>query len=157
MVRHPPLARAFETKIARVLIAILQEVRDPRFIPLTGEFDPAKFRTQYNFIADMHLTELKTLRDNLKRARKMLASSPHDLREEREREVEKLELAVKRSESMVNRDKREKIEQEALRKVTKEEREKRAQGKGDFWIKSCAFLLHLLSRVSGMTEGFFKF
>lgn len=135
----------------------MQEVRDPRFIPLTGEFDAAKFRTQYNFIADMHLTELKTLRDNLKRARKMLASSPHDLREEREREVEKLELAVKRSESMVNRDKREKIEQEALRKVTKEEREKRAQGKGDFWIKSCAFLLHLLSRVSGMTEGFFKF
>jgi ribosomal RNA-processing protein 36 len=40
----------------------------------------------------MRQDELKTLRDNLKRARKLLASSPRDLRPEREAEVEGLHL-----------------------------------------------------------------
>lgn len=118
---------------------IMQEARDPRFLPLAGEFDATKFRNQYGFLADMHETELKTLRDNLKRARKMLGSSPRDLREEREREVQRLELAVKRAESTVNKDKREKIEQEALSRATKEEKDKQKQGKGQYWLKNGTF------------------
>ncbi|KAI0068239.1 DUF947-domain-containing protein [Artomyces pyxidatus] len=111
------------------------EVRDPRFLPLAGEFDGTRFRQQYGFISTMHETELKTLRENLKRARKLLVSYPKDSREERELEVQRLELAVKRAESAVNRDKREKVEQEALGKASREEREKREKGKGRFWLK----------------------
>lgn len=84
----------------------------------------------------MHEGELKILRENLKRARKLLASSPRDLRLEREAEVERLALAVKRGESSVNRDKRERVEQEALGTIAKEERDKRQNGKKAYWLKS---------------------
>jgi len=84
----------------------------------------------------MRQDELVTLRDNLKRARKLLASSPRHLRPEREAEVERLALAVKRAESSVNRDKRENAEREALIAITKEERNKRQKGKKAYWLKN---------------------
>ena len=65
----------------------------------------------------------------------MLASSPRNQREEREEEVAKLERAVKRAESNVNRDKREQVEQDALQKVKQEEKEKRRAGKGAWHMK----------------------
>lgn len=116
---------------------LLQDVRDPRFLPFTGQLKPEIFRKQYDFLSEMHTTEMKTLKDNLKRARKLLASSPRHLREEREQEVARLDSAVKRAESNVNKDKREKIEQEALSKAVKEEREKRKEGKGAWFMKDC--------------------
>lgn len=84
---------------------------------------------------EIHSTELKALRDNLKRAKKLLVSSPRDLREEREQEVGRLELAVKRAESNVNKDRRESVEQQTLDSLAKEEREKRKKGKGGWWMK----------------------
>lgn len=78
---------------------------------------------------------MKTLKDNLKRARKMLFSSPRDLRAEREQEVQRLERALKRTESLVNRDKREKVEASALSKLRQEEKEKQKQGKGAWYMK----------------------
>jgi ribosomal RNA-processing protein 36 len=83
----------------------------------------------------MREAELATLRDNLKRAHKLLTSSPRHLRAEREAEVERLAIAVKRAESSVNRDKREKVEQGALGAIKKEERTKRQKGKKAFWLK----------------------
>jgi len=83
----------------------------------------------------MHETELSTLKENLKRAKKMLASSPRDQREEREYEVAKLEQAVKRAESNVNKDKREQIEQDALQRAKQDEKEKRKAGKGAWHMK----------------------
>ena len=62
-------------------------------------------------------------------------SSPRDQRAEREAEVDRLERAVKRAESAVNRDKRERVEQEAIAKAMHEEKEKRKQGKGAFYLK----------------------
>lgn len=87
----------------------------------------------------MRQGELVTLRDSLKRARKLLTSSPRHLRPEREAEVERLALAVKRAESSVNRDKRERVEREALTALTKEERNKRQTGKKAFWLKNGMF------------------
>lgn len=127
----------------------MQVPRDPRFLPVTGEFSADKFRSQYGFLSEMHEQEMKTLKDNLKRARKMLASSPRDLREEREQEVQRLERAVKRSESLVNRDRREKIEASALARARKEEKEKRMHGKGAWHMKNGALdLLHSLLLTS---------
>ena len=115
--------------------------RDPRFLPVTGEFDPKRFHNQYSFLSDLHHEELSTLKENLKRARKLLVNSPRDLRQEREAEVERLERAVKRAESAVNKDRREKVEMEALSKAAKEEREKRKQGKKAWYMKNGTSLL----------------
>jgi len=78
---------------------------------------------------------LNALKAELKRARKMMSSTPRDQRDERESEVKRLELAVKRMESLVNKARQDKIQAEALRKATKEEREKRKQGKQEWWMK----------------------
>lgn len=110
--------------------------RDPRFLHITGTYDPQKFKSQYSFLSTLHTSELSTLRSNLSLARKLLSNSPKDLRAAREREVGRLELAVKRAESSVNRDKREKVEMEALERVGREEREKRKKGKAGWWMKS---------------------
>lgn len=98
-----------------------------------------KFQKHYSFLVEAHAGELHTLKENLKKARKLLDSSPRDLLEERLHEVNRLEQAVKRAESLVNRDRLEKVEREALSKVTKEEKEKRNQGKGEWWLKQGTF------------------
>jgi ribosomal RNA-processing protein 36 len=103
---------------------------------LSGAFNATKFQDHYKFLSDMRQGELVTLRDSSKRARKLLTSSPRHLRPEREAEVERLALAVKRAESSVNRDKRERVEREALSTITMEEREKRQKGKKAFWLKN---------------------
>ncbi|KAF9241179.1 hypothetical protein BU15DRAFT_45272 [Melanogaster broomeanus] len=111
------------------------KARDPRFLHATGSYDPLKFHQQYSFLSNLHSNELKTLRENLKRARKLLLNSPSHLRAEREAEVKSLELAVKRAESAVNRDTRERIEADALRSVKHAEKEKRKHGKTEWWMK----------------------
>lgn len=103
---------------------------------MAGEFSADKFQQSYGFLAESHKKELETLRESLKRARKLLASSPRDTYEERVSEVHRLEQAVKRAESLVNKDRRDRIEQEALGKVSREEREKRKQGKGEWHMKT---------------------
>ncbi|KAG1747904.1 uncharacterized protein EDB91DRAFT_1345081 [Suillus paluster] len=134
--KHAPTEITSKRPVSRRRIVIdskTPQPRDPRFLHITGTFDPQKFRTQYTFLSTLHKDELSTLRSNLKRARKLLLNSPADQRLEREREVGRLELAVKRGESAVNRDKREKVEMEALGKVAREEKEKR--GRGEIGVK----------------------
>jgi len=75
------------------------------------------------------------LKETLKRARKLLVSSPRDLRSEREDEVYRLEQAIKRAESMVNKDRLDRVQRDALGKAKKEEEEKRQQGKGRWFLK----------------------
>ncbi|KAH8100669.1 DUF947-domain-containing protein [Cristinia sonorae] len=136
--KHAPMEMTSKKPVPRKKVEIEEQrpvPRDPRFLPIVGEFSAKRFQSQYGFLTSIHHEELSTLRDNLKRARKLLATSPKHLREEREAEVQKLERAVKRAESTVNRDRREKIEQEALERASKEEREKRKQGKGAWYMK----------------------
>lgn len=123
--------------MAQNFIYPCQVARDPRFLPTAGEFAEDKFQKQYGFLTDAHKTELRMLRENLKRARKFLASSPREHREEREQEVYRLEQAVKRMESLVNKDRLDHVAREALGKATKEEKTKRKQGKGGWWMKEC--------------------
>ncbi|KAF9822135.1 hypothetical protein IEO21_00129 [Rhodonia placenta] len=137
--KHSPQEVSSKKPVARKKLGVEESKvvpRDPRFLTLAGEFDSKRFQTQYGFLAGMHTQEMKTLRENLKRARKLLANSPRDLREEREQEVQRLERAYKRAESQVSKDRREKIEQEALGKVAKEEKEKRSAGKGAWYLKN---------------------
>lgn len=112
-----------------------QVPRDPRFLPLAGEFKAEAFQKSYAFLAESHKTELQTLKDNLKRANRLLSSSPRDQLEERQAEVERLERAVKRTESLVNRDRQDAIQQDALSRVKAQEKAKRADGKGAWHMK----------------------
>jgi len=136
--KHAPIEVTSKRPVTRkrqvVEVKTIQP-RDPRFLPLAGEFLPEKFQKHYGFLTDAHKTELRTLRDNLKAARKLLASSPRDLRSEREAEVSRLEKAVKRAESLVNQDRKAKVDQEALTKLNEAERAKRKGGKGGWWMK----------------------
>ena len=52
--------------------------------------------------------------------------------------MNRLELAVKRAESTVNKEKRELAEQQAFAKLKREEKEKRKVGKKDWWLKDGA-------------------
>ncbi|RDB29646.1 rRNA biogenesis protein RRP36 [Hypsizygus marmoreus] len=137
--KHAPIEVTSKRPVTRhrtVVDVKMPQPRDPRFLPLAGEFSADKFQASYNFLADAHQTELTTLRENLKRARKLLTSSPRDLYEERLEEVNRLELAVKRAESLVNKDRRDAIEQETLKKLSMEEHEKRKGGKGEWYLKN---------------------
>ncbi|KAI0724625.1 hypothetical protein C8T65DRAFT_704438 [Cerioporus squamosus] len=136
--KHAPTEMSSKRPVPRARLVAEEKLspRDPRFLSVTGEYDPKRFQTQYGFLSEMHQDELKTLRENLKRARKLLVNSPRDLRAEREAEVERLERAVKRAESTVNKDRREKIEMEALSKAAKEERERQQQGKKAWYMKN---------------------
>ncbi|KAF8227442.1 DUF947-domain-containing protein [Tricholoma matsutake] len=136
--KHAPTEITSKKPVTRKRAIIEVEAvqsRDPRFLPLAGELSTENFRARYSFLADAHEAELDTLRENLKRARKLLATSPRDLFYERDQEVKRLELAVKRAESMVNKDSKDKTEREALLKLTREEKEKRKQGKRHWWLK----------------------
>lgn len=102
-----------------------------------GRYDPSKFKQQYDFLSGLHNDELSTLRGHVKRARKLLANSPSHLRAEREEEVTRLEHAMKRAESSVNLDNRERVELEALQSAKQTEKDKRKQGKAGWWMKRC--------------------
>ncbi|KAG7099104.1 hypothetical protein E1B28_000977 [Marasmius oreades] len=139
--KHAPIEVSSKKPVTRrrnVIEVKVPEVRDPRFIPMTGKLDADKFHANYSFLAKNHESELQTLRENLKRARKLLSSSPRELRSEREREVARLELAMKRTESIVNHDRQLNLERETLLKVKQEEQEKRRKGKGSWWMKNTA-------------------
>ncbi|KZS96000.1 DUF947-domain-containing protein [Sistotremastrum niveocremeum HHB9708] len=109
--------------------------RDPRFTSGLGDVSQDHFQHDYSFLTDMHREELKTLKDSLKRAKKQLFSSPRETRAERDLEVQRLEMAVKRAESTVNKETRTKLETEAMKKITAEEREKQKSGKGKWFMK----------------------
>ncbi|KAK0473542.1 hypothetical protein EDD18DRAFT_1225073 [Armillaria luteobubalina] len=136
--KHAPMEMTSKRPVTRrrtVVEVKTVQSRDPRFIPLSGELSEEKYRHNYAFLTQAHKTELQVLRENLKRARKLVVSSPKHLRSERESEVEKLELAVKRAESAVNKDRREEVERVALNNLKKEEKEKQGKGKGSWWMK----------------------
>ncbi|KAJ4486064.1 hypothetical protein J3R30DRAFT_3326873 [Lentinula aciculospora] len=136
--KHAPIEITSKKPVTRrrtVVNVQTPQARDPRFLPMTGEFSSQKFNDNYQFLNESHKTELSTLRENLKRARKLLVSSPRDTRHEREAEVKRLELALKKAESTVNKDRRDATEQEALRRAKKEERKKQESGKGKWFMK----------------------
>ncbi|KAH8120175.1 rRNA biogenesis protein RRP36 [Phellopilus nigrolimitatus] len=139
--KHAPLEMSSKRAVTRrrqVVEVKKVNYRDPRFSTLTGEVSSAAFQNRYSFLVDMHKAELSTLRENLKRAKNILRSSPRDQREVREEEVQRLEHAMKRAESSVNRDKREGVEREALERIQKEEKQRRKEGKSEWHMKDSA-------------------
>ncbi|TFK30405.1 DUF947-domain-containing protein [Coprinopsis marcescibilis] len=136
--KHAPMEVTSKRPVSRKRIVVETPklvARDPRFLPTAGEFKPELFQQSYSFLTDSHKSELNTLRESLAAARKSMASCPAHLRPEREHEIERLERAVKRAESLVNRDRQEAIQQQALKKVASEEKDKQKSGKGIWYLK----------------------
>ncbi|KAF9453857.1 DUF947-domain-containing protein [Macrolepiota fuliginosa MF-IS2] len=123
------------TRLRQVVEVKKIESRDPRFLSVAGEFKADKFQQNYGFLTEVHKSELGTLRDNVKRARKMVDNAPRQLRDDYEAEVQRLELAVKRTESIVNKERMDRIQQQALQRVSKDEKERRKHGKGSWYPK----------------------
>lgn len=120
-----------------------------------GRYDLSKFKQQYDFLPGLRSGELSTLHEHMKRAKKLLANSPSHLRAEREEEVKRLEHAVKRAESGVNSDNRERVESKALQSAKQTEKEKRGQGKAGWWMKRCK--PRILPRALPFTHLLFVF
>ncbi|KIY53375.1 DUF947-domain-containing protein, partial [Fistulina hepatica ATCC 64428] len=136
--KHAPMEMSSKKPVTRrrQVVSVPTLVQgDPRFLQLAGDFSPKHFSQQYGFLAEMHSNELQTLRDDAKRMRRLVTNAPRHLRAEREQELERMERAIKRVESIVNKEKRDKIEQDALNTVARGEREKRKQGKVGWWMK----------------------
>ncbi|KAG6377105.1 hypothetical protein JVT61DRAFT_1156 [Boletus reticuloceps] len=139
--KHAPVEITSKRPVSRRRLVVddtLPKPRDPRFMHATGCYDPSKFKQQYEFLSGLRHDELATLRGHVKRARKLLANSPSHLRVEREEEVKRLELATKRAESTVNMNNKERIEFKALQSAKQTEKEKRKQGKAEWWINRSA-------------------
>lgn len=63
--------------------------RDPRIGgDVSGEFSAFHFSKNYEFITKYREDEYQTLKDHIKRARQLLASSPAHMRAERQAEVD---------------------------------------------------------------------
>ncbi|KAF8550044.1 DUF947-domain-containing protein [Imleria badia] len=136
--KHAPAEVTSKRAVSRRRVVVddkLPKPRDPRFMHAAGRYDPSKFKQQYDFLSGMRSDELATLRGHVKRARKLVANSPSHLRAEREEEVERLEHAMKRAESAVNLDSRERVELTALQSAKQTEKEKREEGKAGWWMK----------------------
>ncbi|EAU93194.2 hypothetical protein CC1G_10262 [Coprinopsis cinerea okayama7 len=160
--KHAPMEVTSKKPVSRkrTVVEVPKLVpRDPRFLPTAGEFKPEAFQKSYGFLAESRKEELKTLKETLAKARKAMSSCPAHLRDEREQEIERLERAVKRTESLVNKDRMDAIQQQALQRVKKEEKEKQKQGKGKWFLKQCEYQRAFLSGYeltcspSGKTKG----
>ncbi|KAG8214606.1 hypothetical protein J3R82DRAFT_9676 [Butyriboletus roseoflavus] len=136
--KHAPVEVTSKRPVSRRRCVVddkLPKSRDPRFMHAVGRYNPSKFKQQYDFLPGLRNDELLTLREHVKRARKLVTNSPSHLRAEREEEVERLEHAMKRAESSVNLDTRERVELKALQSAQQTEKEKRKQGKTGWWMK----------------------
>ncbi len=110
--------------------------RDPRFSSLSASNTDANLsRASYAFLPGLLRDEMKTLRGALTAATKAERSAPAADRAQRAAEREHLEGELARVRSRVERTEREEREREALRRVKKAEREKRAEGKGEWHMK----------------------
>ena len=116
-----------------------QEVRDPRFSSMFGDFNAGKFAASYSFIGDIQKGEAQELRINIRDCRKSLNNLFGRAREREERRLEELKRALNRTESTIRRNQQQIKERELLSKVKNEEVERRAHGKGGWHIKDCEF------------------
>ncbi|KAL5495405.1 RRP36 [Sanghuangporus weigelae] len=139
--KHAPIEMSSKRPVTRrrqVVEVKKVNYRDPRFSSLSNDNAQQSFQKNYSFLAELHKTELETLKENLKRARNMLRSSPRDQREGWEEEVNRLERAYKRAESSVDRDRKDGVERQALEQARKEVKERRKDGKSEWHMKKSA-------------------
>lgn len=124
--------------------------RDPRFLSLSGNFSQDLYEKSFSFlkgslskeVADAK-DQLKTAQLNIRRARSLPGQSEDKtyLIEEHQAEVDRLTHEIQRMSSQAKTSQKKDIEKEALRKIKKEERDKRGEGKKAYYLKDCEFII----------------
>ena len=70
--KHAPTELSSKKAVSRKREAVVvpkRESRDPRFDPLTGPLDERKVRKDYAFLESYRESEMKSIRDEIKRAK----------------------------------------------------------------------------------------
>ncbi|KAG8849593.1 rRNA biogenesis protein rrp36 [Serendipita sp. 411] len=153
--KHAPMEMSSKRPVSRkrmVVDVASTKFRDPRFGGAAGDFSSDHFRKDYGFLSDLRTEELDAIKRDLSRAKRLLANSPAHLRDERGIEVEKLERTMKRTESTIERSKREAFERDVVLTMKRDERQKRSEGKKEWhWKKSDEKQLKLKARFESMS------
>ncbi|KAG8746013.1 rRNA biogenesis protein rrp36 [Ceratobasidium sp. 414] len=127
--KHAPTEVTSKRPVSRhrAVVDVQKRVsRDPRFTELSGELSQPHFAKAYSFLPELQKSEATTLRESLAKARKQRAAPET---------IDRLERALKRAESAVERVRREEREREVLTKAKKEEKANREEGKGAWYLK----------------------
>lgn len=119
-----------------------RQSHDPRFLSTAGRLDPSLHAKGYNFLPELLATEMTQLRQSLAAAVKLEKSCPLREKPQRTAEREEIERDVARLRTKLDRQKIAQREREALAGVNKEERERRKEGKGAWYMKKGAFMFY---------------
>ncbi|GAA5946668.1 hypothetical protein JCM3765_000339 [Sporobolomyces pararoseus] len=128
--KHAPTEMSTKRPVSRarqIVETTTKKARDPRFDSLSGSVNPELFQRSYSFLSGSLEKEVETLRKTAIKARKNTQLP--------EEEKEKIEDSLRRMENRLVERKRKEREQAALKDWKKEEKEKRQQGKGAFYLK----------------------
>ncbi|KAH0537850.1 hypothetical protein FGG08_005463 [Glutinoglossum americanum] len=137
--KHAPTELSSKKAVSRKREAVVvpkRETRDPRFDPLAGPLDERKLRKDYAFLESYRESEMKSIRDEIKRAK------DETVKEGLKKELLSMESKKKAQEA---KDK----QQEILDVHRKKEKELIKQGKKPFYLKKAEQKkLALLERYS---------
>ncbi|GAA6019207.1 hypothetical protein JCM11491_001417 [Sporobolomyces phaffii] len=128
--KHAPTEMSTKRPVSRarqIVEPTTLKARDPRFDSLSGSVNQDLFQRSYSFLSGSLEKEVETLRQTAVKARKN-AQLP-------EAEKEKIEDSLRRMENRLVERKRKEREHAAMKDWKKEEKEKRQQGKGAFYLK----------------------
>ncbi|PLW16163.1 hypothetical protein PCANC_19096 [Puccinia coronata f. sp. avenae] len=129
--KHAPIEISSKKPVTRkrtIVEAPKIERRDPRFDSLSGAVNEELHSKSFGFLKEERRKEIEQLRETITKVKKSKQKSNLDV-------VEELEHELRRQENKeVQREKMER-EKHALRKWKAEEKEKRKEGKGAFFLK----------------------
>ncbi|WWD04563.1 hypothetical protein V865_002633 [Kwoniella europaea PYCC6329] len=137
--KHAPTAMSTKKQVSRnrqVVDLHKPQRRDPRFSSVSaGNLDAHLHSASYSFLPSMLKEELSSLKIALAQAQKIERTCPWAEKAARTAEREKIELDLARVRTRLVKSQNEERERNVLARMKKEEREKREQGKGAWYMK----------------------
>ncbi|WVW86961.1 hypothetical protein I302_109017 [Kwoniella bestiolae CBS 10118] len=137
--KHAPTAMSTKKQVSRnrqVVDVHKPQRLDPRFSSISaGNLDAHLHSASYSFLPSMLKEELSSLKTALVQAQKLERTCPWAEKPARTAEREKIELQLGRVRTRLVKSDNEERERNVLAKMKREEREKREQGKGAWYMK----------------------
>ncbi|WVF68488.1 hypothetical protein IAT40_003255 [Kwoniella sp. CBS 6097] len=137
--KHAPQAMSTKRQVSRhrqVVDLHKPDRRDPRFSSVSaGGLDAHLHSQAYSFLPSILKEELSSLKKSLYAAQKAERTCPWAEKPAKTAERERIELQLGKVRTRLVRSERETAERDVLAKAKKEEREKRASGKGAWYMK----------------------
>ncbi|WRT69665.1 uncharacterized protein IL334_006655 [Kwoniella shivajii] len=138
--KHAPVAMSTKKQVSRsrkVVDTHKPDRRDPRFSSVSaGNLDAHLHSQSYSFIPSLLKEELSSLKKSLSVAMKLERTCPWAEKPQRTAEREEIELKLGQVRTKLVRTERENRERDVLAKFKKEERGKREEGKGAWYMKN---------------------